>query len=80
MKYNDIDCALVSGYSSALFKAVMEGTVYEEEVIDNKIQTKAKLDPMTVMNNAIMNSKYDRIVTSPDELAFIKILLEMNII
>ena len=80
VKYNDVDCALVSGYSSALFKAVMEGTVYEEEVVDNKIHTKAKLDPMAVMNNAIMNSKYDRIVTSPDEIAFIKILLEMNII
>lgn len=80
VKYNDIDCALVSGYSSALFKAVLEGTVYEEEIVDNKIQVKAKLDPMTVMNNAIMNSKYDRIVNSPEELGLIKILLELKII
>ncbi len=80
VKYNDIDCALVSGYSSALFKAVLDGTVYEEEVVDNKIQTKAKLDSITVMNNAIMNSKYDRIITSSEELDIIKFLIELNII
>lgn len=80
VKYNDIDCALVSGYSAALFKAVLEGTVYEEEVINNKSQIKAKLDPMTVMNNAIMNSKYDRIVTSSDEFSMIEFMLMSNLV
>jgi len=57
------DCCMVSGYSPSLFKAVIDGTEYIKEV--NKetgnIEVKQKLDPIKVMEAAIMAERYDRV-------------------
>ena len=64
------NCCMVSGYSPSLFKAIIEGTTYEEEtmtaVADDGIvmqeQTlKAVVDPMTVMKTAVNAERYDRV-------------------
>ena len=61
------NCCMVSGYSPSLFKAVIEGTEFEEEVIttvtgEKKVVTKQKIDPMTVMLTTLNNERYDRVV------------------
>ena len=55
--YNGVDCCMVSGYSPSLFEAVIRGTEYVQE--DGYV--KQKLDPIVVMNTAIMNERYDRV-------------------
>lgn len=64
------NCCMVSGYSPSLFKAIIEGTTYEEEtmtaVADDGIVTqeqtlKAVVDPMTVMKTAVNAERYDRV-------------------
>ena len=56
----DSNCCFVSGYSPSLFKAVLLGTEYEEEISSSgeKI-TKVKLDPMTIMLNTLNSERYD---------------------
>ena len=61
------NCAMVSGYSPSLFKSVIEGTEYVEEVIttsegEKKTVIKQKLDPMEVMKKTLMNERYDRVL------------------
>lgn len=57
------NCAMVSGYSPSLFKAVIEGTTYEEEIhADGSVSLKAKVDPITVMLNTLGNERYDRVI------------------
>lgn len=63
------NCCMVSGYSSSLFKSVIEGTEYEEEVVvtekgENKVVTKQKIDPVNVMLTTLNNERYDRVVTN----------------
>lgn len=61
------NCAMVSGYSPSLFKAVIEGTEWvEEEVVDTKTGekktvVKQKIDPVEVMKTTLMNERYDRV-------------------
>lgn len=67
------NCCMVSGYSASLFKSVIEGTTYEvEEVIvydadmeqTKSVRTlKANIDPMTVMQTAVNNERYDAVWT-----------------
>lgn len=60
----DKQCAMISGYSASLFKAVLEGTTYEEEVREDGSTTlKETVDPMVVMLTALNNERYDRVVT-----------------
>lgn len=60
--FEDENCAMVSGYSPSLFKAVMEGTTYEEVVQDDgTVQTRATVNPMDVMYAAINNERYDSV-------------------
>ena len=56
-----MNCCMVSGYSSSLFKSVILGTEYEEVIVNGKKVTKTKLDPMTVMLNTLNNERYDRV-------------------
>ena len=62
------NCAMVSGYSPSLFKAVIEGTEWvEEEVVDTKTGekktiVKQKIDPIEVMKTTLMNERYDRVL------------------
>ena len=62
------NCAMVSGYSPSLFKAVIEGTEWvEEEVVDTKTGekktvVKQKIDPIEVMRTTLMNERYDRVL------------------
>lgn len=61
------NCCMVSGYSASLFKSIIEGTTYEEEVVidkvtgEKKVVTKATVDPITVMMTTLMNERYDRV-------------------
>ena len=63
------DCCMVSGYSPSLFKAVMDGTQWEEEtVVDSKTgevkkTLKQKIDPIEVMKTTLNNERYDRVYT-----------------
>ena len=50
------NCCMVSGYSSAIFKAVIDGTEYVE---DEKGELHEKLDPMTVMLNTLNSERYE---------------------
>lgn len=61
MKDTD-NCAIVSGYSPSLFKAVIEGTEWVNEIKNGKEVTTQKLDPITVMKTALYNERYDRVV------------------
>ena len=57
------NCAVVSGYSPSLFKAIIEGTEYETSVDEfGKQIVSAKVDPMTIMLNTLNNERYDRVV------------------
>ena len=58
-KAGDVDCAIVSGYSPSLFKAVIEGTTWKEE----GGTVKQEIDPITVMETALLNERYDRVKT-----------------
>lgn len=56
------NCAMVSGYSAQLFKAVMEGTTYVQETKeDGSVITHEIIDPMTVMMATINNDRYARV-------------------
>lgn len=67
------NCCMVSGYSASLFKSVIEGTTYEVEEVTvydadmeqtKSVQTlKANIDPMTVMQTAVNNERYDAVWT-----------------
>ena len=56
-------------YSPSLFKAVIDGTQWEEEtVVDSdtgevKKTLKQKIDPIEVMNTTLNNERYDRVYT-----------------
>lgn len=60
-------CCMVSGYSPSLFKSIIEGTTYEEEIkIDAstgelKKTLKEKVDPMTVMLTTLNNERYNKV-------------------
>lgn len=57
-----LNCCMVSGYSPSLFKSVLLGTEYEEEVNEKgEVVTKVKLDPMTIMRNTLNQERYDRV-------------------
>lgn len=62
-KFDGEDIAMVSGYSSSLFKSIIDGTVYEE-TIDSKgnVSVKEKIDPITVMLNTLNSERYSRVV------------------
>ena len=61
-KFDGEDCAIVSGYSASLFRSVIEGTTYEEEVKANgDVAVRERLDPMTVMMNTLNNPRYERV-------------------
>jgi hypothetical protein len=59
------DVAMVSGYSSSLFKSIIEGTTFEESVDSNgNTIIKEKIDPMTVMLNTLNSERYSRVITN----------------
>lgn len=61
-RFGDTDCCMVSGYSPSLFKAVIEGTEYEEVINEyGKVEIKQKIDPMTVMLTTLNNERYNRV-------------------
>ena len=61
-RFGDTDCCMVSGYSPSLFKAVIEGTEYEEVINEyGKTEIKQKIDPITVMLTTLNNERYDRV-------------------
>ncbi|MBQ6627902.1 MAG: DUF2828 family protein [Methanobrevibacter sp.] len=65
--YQGENCCMVSGYSPSLFKSVIEGTEYVEEVIttstgEKKVVVKQVLDPLEVMRKTLMNERYDRVL------------------
>ena len=61
-RFGDTDCCMVSGYSPSLFKAVIEGTEYEEVINEyGKVEVKQKIDPMTVMLTTLNNERYNRV-------------------
>lgn len=57
------NCCMVSGYSPSLFKSILEGTTYEEAINEKgeKVITE-KVDPIDVMNKAVYNERYDRVI------------------
>ncbi len=58
----DEQCCFVSGYSPSLFKAVLLGTEYSEEINDRGEEiTRIKLDPMTIMLNTLNNERYNKV-------------------
>lgn len=58
------DCAMVSGYSSSLFKSIMDGTTFEEVIDSNgNVTVKEKIDPMTVMLNTLNSERYNLVNT-----------------
>lgn len=59
---NDTDFCMISGYSSSLFKSVIDGTEFIEQIDVNGDTThRQQLDPINVMMAAIMNERYDRV-------------------
>ena len=57
-------CCMVSGFSPSLFKAVIEGTSFEEEIIitetgEKKVVTVQKLNPLDMMVKTLSNPRYD---------------------
>lgn len=65
--YEGLNVAMVSGYSPSLFKAVIEGTQYEET---ERGELRQKIDPIEVMNTALMNERYDRVWTGESNESF----------
>lgn len=61
-KVDGEDCCMVSGYSASLFKSVIDGTEFVEEV-NEKGETviKQKIDPMNVMLTTLNNERYNRV-------------------
>lgn len=58
----DEQCCFVSGYSPSLFKAVLLGTEYSEEINERGEEiTRIKLDPMTIMLNTLNNERYNKV-------------------
>lgn len=55
-------CAIVGGYSPSLFEAIIKGTTYTEETVeeDGVVRTvqKARIDPMEVMYAATTSERY----------------------
>ena len=62
-KVGDSNWCMVSGYSSSLFKSVMDGTEYVEE-INEKGETvvKQRIDPIAVMLNTLNSERYSKVV------------------
>lgn len=61
-RFGDTDCCMVSGYSASLFKAVIEGTEYEEVINEfGRTEIKQRIDPMTVMLKALNNERYNKV-------------------
>lgn len=50
--YNGVDCAICSGYSPSLFKAICEGAIQKPG------EDRPTLDPMQVMYNAVYDDRY----------------------
>ena len=64
---DDNQCCFVSGYSPSLFKAVLLGTEYVEEINEKGEKvTRVKMDPMTIMLNTLNNERYDAVWTGGD--------------
>lgn len=58
----DSNCCMVSGYSPSLFRDILAGTEYVEEVNEKgESIIKEKLDPITIMMTALNNERYDRV-------------------
>ena len=68
-RFEGEDCCMVSGYSASLFKSVIDGTQWEEEVKVDKLTGKTttvlkqKIDPIEVMKTTLNNERYDRVYT-----------------
>ena len=61
-RIGDTDFCNVSGYSASLFKSVIEGTEYVEEVNnEGNVVIKQKIDPIQIMMTTLMNERYDRV-------------------
>lgn len=60
---NGENCAMVSGYSPSLFKSVIDGTTVEYTMENGKVQKKETIDPINVMLTALMNERYDKVIT-----------------
>lgn len=61
-QFGDKNCCMVSGYSPSLFKSVIEGTKYIEEVNEKGEKViKQKLDPIVIMTNTLMDERYNRV-------------------
>lgn len=59
---NGINVAMVGGFSPVLFRNVIDGTEYVEEVNEKgEVVKKQKIDPMTVMLSTLQNERYDRV-------------------
>lgn len=59
---DNVDFCMVSGYSSSLFKSIIDGTEYIETTNeDGDVTVKQSLDPMKIMLTAIMDERYDRV-------------------
>lgn len=68
LKATDGQCCMVSGYSSSLFKSIIEGTDFETETnteTGEEIQ-KQKIDPVTVMERTLNSERYDRVFVGDD--------------
>lgn len=64
-------CAIVGGYSPSLFEAIIKGTTYTEETIEEEgvVRTveKTTIDPMAVMYAAVASERYAPIYPSLEE-------------
>ena len=64
-------CAIVGGYSPSLFEAIIKGTTYTKETIEEdgvaRTVEKATIDPMEVMYAAVASVRYAPIYPSLEE-------------